>query len=777
VYSSGGSTLTGTINIASGATLRIGYDSTSGINVNGTIATISGTVTGAGTLHAAGYVFNNWSGVAIASAVIAADLQVPTVTLGEYVKFNTKPDSTPTQISSGTVVTANGRTTLTSPVAVVNNGTINITVGSHTFNGQSLFGGLHASSCSGATGASLTNVGTINLTDTNGGAYVNVCTLTNSGTISRSNGTGQDTLSAAQLTNTGTVVAQTGSLLWTTTTGQIDDGSVGGGSGLVIMNTGTTTATADATIGDNVWVVRTATLTGTTVIPSGSTVRVGYTPAYSPNQTAAAGTISGVVSGQGTLSVAGHLFNNFPNGSVTSTAYVAADLDVANVTLGQYTTMNVKPDSTPTVVGTGSVVTLAKTPALASGLNLVTNGTLDFGINGYFACATCTVTIGEDGAFVLNNPDGNFTHGFTINSGTFNNQGVIKLTGYLPGTWVVFGSNVTLTGSGAGKAMLVNLQQPLWIQNLVNGNSAPQFANALTQTGMNNLARNAAMYAVAYLGDIGVGQCTTVNVSIVAAGSAGVCMVVDPTGSQAVQLTVAGGTNGGVNWPSSASWDIHNLLDLSPSYGIDLGALALWKSDPENGQGFDVHTDLGGPAWCMSGTLVGSGLVGATGQHCWSPGNNQEFQLKTFPLTQPGVHSGYLGAVVGTPTISEGVMLGYSVVIACGEWYTLTNQKCPPTNQELPEVTGTLGVGQVLTTDNGVWTVPDPNAPPVTFTYQWLRCTSSSLGSCTTISGATSSSYTTTATDQGKWLTARVTASNSGGLSQPATAVPVGPIP
>ena len=76
-----------------------------------------------------------------------------------------------------------------------------------------------------------------------------------------------------------------------------------------------------------------------------------------------------------------------------------------------------------------------------------------------------------------------------------------------------------------------------------------------------------------------------------------------------------------------------------------------------------------------------------------------------------------------------------------------------PVNTTAPAVTGTTTVGQTLTTTNGTWTgVPSP-----TFTYQWFRSPS------TSISGATSSTYTLTAADAGNTIYCRVTATNAAG--------------
>jgi fibronectin type 3 domain-containing protein len=79
-----------------------------------------------------------------------------------------------------------------------------------------------------------------------------------------------------------------------------------------------------------------------------------------------------------------------------------------------------------------------------------------------------------------------------------------------------------------------------------------------------------------------------------------------------------------------------------------------------------------------------------------------------------------------------------------------------PANTALPTLTGTATEGQTLTAGNGTWT----GTPPITYSYQWKRCDSAGAN-CTTISGATASTYTLVSADVGNRVRARVTATNS----------------
>ncbi len=68
----------------------------------------------------------------------------------------------------------------------------------------------------------------------------------------------------------------------------------------------------------------------------------------------------------------------------------------------------------------------------------------------------------------------------------------------------------------------------------------------------------------------------------------------------------------------------------------------------------------------------------------------------------------------------------------------------------VPAISGTAKVGSVLTTTPGTW-----SPAPVTLTYQWFR-------SGVSVTGATSATYTLTATDLGKAMTVRTTGTKTG---------------
>jgi hypothetical protein len=82
----------------------------------------------------------------------------------------------------------------------------------------------------------------------------------------------------------------------------------------------------------------------------------------------------------------------------------------------------------------------------------------------------------------------------------------------------------------------------------------------------------------------------------------------------------------------------------------------------------------------------------------------------------------------------------------------------PPQNASPPAITGTAAEGQTLSASSGTWT----GATPISYAYQWLRCDTSG-GTCQSISGATSLTYTLVAADGGATIRVSVTATNTDG--------------
>ena len=90
-----------------------------------------------------------------------------------------------------------------------------------------------------------------------------------------------------------------------------------------------------------------------------------------------------------------------------------------------------------------------------------------------------------------------------------------------------------------------------------------------------------------------------------------------------------------------------------------------------------------------------------------------------------------------------------------------------PTATALPTISGTLSVGQTLNASSGTWDPALTNAP----SYQWYRCVSQNVATCSQISGATTSSYLLTNTDGANYLQVQVTALNAGGGTTVTSAI------
>jgi hypothetical protein len=147
-----------------------------------------------------------------------------------------------------------------------------------------------------------------------------------------------------------------------------------------------------------------------------------------------------------------------------------------------------------------------------------------------------------------------------------------------------------------------------------------------------------------------------------------------------------------------------------------------------------------------------------------------------YPISYSYTYQWYnsnVGAISGatastyTLTASDVGFTVYAIVTAnngvtpngTAETASTSNVTRAPVNSALPTISGTAVVSNVLTVTNGTW-----NGYPISYsyTYQWYN---SSVGA---IGGATSSTYTLTASDVGFTVYAIVTASN--GISSSGTA-------
>jgi glucose/arabinose dehydrogenase len=110
---------------------------------------------------------------------------------------------------------------------------------------------------------------------------------------------------------------------------------------------------------------------------------------------------------------------------------------------------------------------------------------------------------------------------------------------------------------------------------------------------------------------------------------------------------------------------------------------------------------------------------------------------------------------------SDGGQQTHSIVApASAGSFTATYRIAPPRNTALPTISGQAREGRPLTVSDGTWS----GSAPMSFSYRWLRCSSSGDG-CIAISGAVARTYVLTSADVGSRLRAVVTATNPGGSS------------
>ncbi len=104
------------------------------------------------------------------------------------------------------------------------------------------------------------------------------------------------------------------------------------------------------------------------------------------------------------------------------------------------------------------------------------------------------------------------------------------------------------------------------------------------------------------------------------------------------------------------------------------------------------------------------------------------------------------------------------VAPASASTYTATFA-APPVNSVLPRLRELMTYPPILSVSDGAWT----GSQPMSFTYQWLRCTTLQMSSCSPIAGATTKTYVPLPEDTGFLLRASVTATNPGGAASATT--------
>ncbi len=133
---------------------------------------------------------------------------------------------------------------------------------------------------------------------------------------------------------------------------------------------------------------------------------------------------------------------------------------------------------------------------------------------------------------------------------------------------------------------------------------------------------------------------------------------------------------------------------------------------------------------------------------------------QTYTLTETDVGSSLRALVTATDE-------GESTTVASEA--TAVVSRATLVNVVPPSVTGTDEIGRILNAANGIWT----GAGALAYSYAWERCNEKGE-SCSTITGATESTYTPSSADVGKTLKVIVTAEGDAGKeSVPSALTPV----
>jgi hypothetical protein len=126
------------------------------------------------------------------------------------------------------------------------------------------------------------------------------------------------------------------------------------------------------------------------------------------------------------------------------------------------------------------------------------------------------------------------------------------------------------------------------------------------------------------------------------------------------------------------------------------------------------------------------------------------------------------GTTANRPTASSG-MLRYNTsnsvfeTYSNGNWSSLT-QTFLPINSVAPVISGTVTVGQTLTSTTGTW-----SNTPTSYGYQWRA-------NSVNITSATSNTFVLTSTQSGSNMTCNVTATNAAGTANAITSNSLGPV-
>ena len=248
------------------------------------------------------------------------------------------------------------------------------------------------------------------------------------------------------------------------------------------------------------------------------------------------------------------------------------------------------------------------------------------------------------------------------------------------------------------------------------------------------------------------------------------------------QIHLYGSNDGGSTWvvlyaftiPSGNDYEIH-VESVYPNgdVAVDVsghGTVVL-RLGSDSGASTPVNT---APPTINGSAQQGSTLTATAGS--WS-GSPSSFGYQWQRCDTSGSACDDIATATSSAYVLQGADVGATLRVTVtaanaagsasaesGHTGTVTGTLSAPVNTDLPTVDGTSQEGESLTATQGDW-----SGSPSSFGYQWRKCDLSG-NACSSIGGATTSSYLVQTSDVGATLRIRVTATNAGGSNTATSA-------
>ena len=240
------------------------------------------------------------------------------------------------------------------------------------------------------------------------------------------------------------------------------------------------------------------------------------------------------------------------------------------------------------------------------------------------------------------------------------------------------------------------------------------------------------------------------------AASAPYAIVAGPTGSNDMYFTESAGDKIGKISSSGAITEIPLAAGSKPA-GITTVASTLWIAE------FGTNK----VAQLQGNTVLEISMAAGTTPIWVTQGPGPTMWVSLFGTSQIAVLSA-AGALQATYALETGAKPAVSAQGSDGNMWVAENgtgkvgrvlSGQTPIVATAPAVTpATAAVGATLTASSGVWAYE-----PTAYVYSWQSCTTNATTNCTAIANAAAATYVVTATDSGKFIGAKVAATNLNG--------------